>query len=47
MCWVDAADDVVRAFLTSAGWGPDGASRELADEDGTAVKQVRLRAALA
>lgn len=45
--WVDAADDVVRAFLTSAGWGPDGASRELADEDGTAVKQVRLHTALA
>lgn len=44
--WVDAADDVVRAFLTSAGWGPDGASRELADEDGTAVKQVRLHTAL-
>ncbi|NYI46847.1 ribosomal protein S18 acetylase RimI-like enzyme [Nocardioides aromaticivorans] len=47
VCWVDAADDVVRAFLTSAGWEPDGASRELADEDGTAVKQVRLHTALA
>lgn len=46
VCWVDASDDVVRAFLASAGWGPDGASRELADEDGTAVKQVRLHTAL-
>lgn len=45
--WVDAADDVVRAFLDSAGWAPDGASRELADEAGTqAVKQVRLHTAL-
>ncbi|KRB76033.1 GCN5 family acetyltransferase [Nocardioides sp. Root190] len=46
--WVDAADDISRAFLTSAGWAPDGASRELADEAGTqAVKQVRLHTSLA
>lgn len=44
--WVDATDDVLRAFLTSAGWAPDGASRELADETGAAVKQVRLHVAL-
>ncbi|MBU2696703.1 GNAT family N-acetyltransferase [Nocardioides sp. WV_118_6] len=45
--WADATDDVLRAFLTSAGWAPDGASRELADEAGTHVKQVRLHTALA
>lgn len=48
VCWVDATDDIVRAFLASAGWAPDGASRELADEAGTqAVKQVRLHTSLA
>ena len=47
VCWVDATDDVLRAFLTSAGWAPDGASRELADDSGTQVKQVRLHTALA
>ncbi|GAA3665256.1 hypothetical protein GCM10022237_26630 [Nocardioides ginsengisoli] len=46
VCWADAADDVVRAFLTSAGWAADGASRELADESGATVKQVRLHTAL-
>lgn len=47
VCWTDAADDVLRAFLTSAGWAADGASRELAGESGTHVKQVRLHTALA
>ncbi|TWG89889.1 acetyltransferase (GNAT) family protein [Nocardioides sp. J9] len=46
VCWVDAGDDTFRAFLTSAGWAPDGASRELADDAGSAVKQVRLHTAL-
>ena len=32
--WVLAADDALRAFLTGAGWAPDGAHREL-DLDGT------------
>ena len=41
-----ADDDVLRAFLTSAGWAPDGASRELADDTGATVKQVRLHTAL-
>ncbi len=42
--WVTSTDDEGRAFLTSAGWGPDGAHREL-DLHGDAsvlVKQVRL-----
>ncbi|WP_408899054.1 GNAT family N-acetyltransferase [Nocardioides sp. R1-1] len=47
VCWVESTDDVLRAFLASAGWAPDGASRELADESGTSVKQVRLHTALA
>lgn len=47
VCWVDATDDTLRGFLTGAGWGPDGASRELADEAGDeSVKQVRLHTAL-
>jgi ribosomal protein S18 acetylase RimI-like enzyme len=48
VCWVDSTDDAFRGFLTSAGWAPDGASRELADEAGAgAVKQVRLHTGLA
>ncbi|TNM45062.1 GNAT family N-acetyltransferase [Nocardioides albidus] len=46
VCWVDAADDTLRAFLSSAGWEPDGASRELADESGATLKQVRLHTSL-
>ncbi|TYL44929.1 GNAT family N-acetyltransferase [Nocardioides sp. BGMRC 2183] len=52
VCWVDSTDDALRSFLTSAGWGPDGASRELAGEDAAApgsvprVRQVRLHTAL-
>jgi hypothetical protein len=43
VCWVDSTDDAFRAFLTGAGWAPDGAARELADEAGAeTVKQVRL-----
>jgi ribosomal protein S18 acetylase RimI-like enzyme len=47
-CWVDSTDDDFRGFLTGAGWAPDGASRELADEaaEGT-VKQVRLHTRVA
>ena len=46
--WVLASDDALRAFLTSAGWAPDTAHREL-DLDGsgaTLVRQVRLHTAL-
>lgn len=47
VCWLDSTDDALRAFLESAGWAPDGASRELADEQGAgSVKQVRLHAAI-
>lgn len=44
--WVGATDDATRAFAVSAGWGPDGGHRELAEESGTTVKQVRLHTAL-
>lgn len=46
--WVMATDDAMREFLTSAGWAPDGAHREL-DLDGsgdTRVKQIRLHTSL-
>jgi GNAT superfamily N-acetyltransferase len=46
--WVMAGDDALLAFLTSAGWAPDSAHREL-DLDGsgtTRVKQVRLHTQL-
>lgn len=46
--WAVASDDALRGFLTSAGWAPDTAHREL-DLDGTGtttVKQVRLHTAL-
>ncbi len=44
LVWLNADDDVRRAFLTSAGWAPDGAHRELdLHGDGSVrVKQVRL-----
>jgi ribosomal protein S18 acetylase RimI-like enzyme len=46
--WLNAQDDIRRAFLAEAGWAPDGAHRELdLHGDGTVlVRQVRLHAAL-
>ena len=41
--WVQAADDDLRAFLTSGGWEADGAHQEVAvDEEGRHLKLVRL-----
>jgi GNAT superfamily N-acetyltransferase len=42
--WLPAADDETRAFLTAAGWGPDGAHRtlDLTGDGSVTVKQVRL-----
>lgn len=46
-CWVTAADDEARRFLTTAGWAADGASREIGTDDETVrLKQVRLHTAL-
>ena len=46
--WLPAGDDALRAFLTGAGWGPDGAHRtlDLLGDGSTTVKQVRLHTAL-
>lgn len=46
--WLPAGDDATRAFLTSGGWGPDGAHRtlDLLGDGSTTVKQVRLHTAL-
>ena len=46
--WLPAGDDATRAFLTSGGWGPDGAHRtlDLLGDGATIVKQVRLHTAL-
>lgn len=42
--WLGAQDDETRAFLTSAGWAPDGAHRtlDLTGDGSVQVKQVRL-----
>ena len=44
LIWLNATDDVRRAFLTEAGWAPAGAHRELdLHGDGSVrVRQVRL-----
>jgi GNAT superfamily N-acetyltransferase len=45
LAWAFDADTAMRAFLTSAGWEPDGATRAL-DVDGLLVPQIRLHTAL-
>ncbi|TXJ04510.1 MAG: GNAT family N-acetyltransferase [Aeromicrobium sp.] len=47
--WLASTDDATRSFAESAGWAPDGAHRELANEaDQTKrLKQIRLHTALA
>lgn len=44
--WLTSTDDATRAFATSSGWAADGAHRELADDDGHTVKQVRLHTSI-
>lgn len=39
--WILLDDPLRRAFFESAGWGPDGAFRDL-EVDGRAVRQIRL-----
>jgi len=46
VAWAYEKDAATRAFLTSAGWEPDGAGRAL-DVDDLLVPQLRLHAALA
>jgi ribosomal protein S18 acetylase RimI-like enzyme len=47
--WLGAQDDETRAFLTAAGWAPDGAHRtlDLAGDGTVQVKQVRLHTDIA
>ncbi len=42
--WLNSTDDTLRAFVTAAGWAPDGAHRELDmhGDGAVTVKQVRL-----
>jgi GNAT superfamily N-acetyltransferase len=42
--WVFAADDILRGFLASAGWEPDGAHSKV--EMGEPVSMVRLHTAI-
>lgn len=46
--WLAARDDETRAFLTEAGWAPDGAHRtlDLTGDGSVQVKQVRLHTSL-
>lgn len=46
VCWVSSTDDALRAFLTSAGWAPDGAHRTLESGSGAPLKEIRLHTAL-
>jgi hypothetical protein len=47
--WLPASADELRAFLTGAGWAPDGAHRtlDLTGDGSVTVKQVRLHTSLA
>lgn len=40
--WIGSTDDALRAFVGGTGWEPDGAHRELENETGQTIKQVRL-----
>jgi ribosomal protein S18 acetylase RimI-like enzyme len=41
--WLTTTDDLLRRFLSDAGWAPDGGSREIGTEDESLrVKQIRL-----
>lgn len=41
--WLPTTNDPLRSFLTSCGWGPDGAHQEVGAQDGGAtLKLVRL-----
>ncbi|HSN44117.1 MAG TPA: GNAT family N-acetyltransferase, partial [Propionibacteriaceae bacterium] len=45
--WLRSTDDALRAFLAESGWVPDGATREVGNEEGTLrLKQVRVHTSL-
>ncbi|SER49994.1 Ribosomal protein S18 acetylase RimI [Propionibacterium cyclohexanicum] len=46
--WLLSNDDALRGFLTSAGWGPDGAHREIGTPDGSIrLRQIRMHTGIA
>ena len=45
LAWAFEADRAMRAFLTAAGWAPDGVTRAL-DVDDLLIDQLRLHAAI-
>jgi len=47
LAWVLSTDDALRGFLTSAGWAPDGAWRELDTGSGATITQIRMHTTLA
>jgi GNAT superfamily N-acetyltransferase len=41
--WVTSTDDVLRGFLSEAGWAPDGGWREIGtDDESVRLKQIRM-----
>jgi GNAT superfamily N-acetyltransferase len=46
ICWLPESDTAQQQFLSDAGWGPDGTTREL-DMGAATMTQVRLHTALA
>lgn len=47
-CWVTATDDILRRFLTEAGWAADGGWREIGTEDDAIrIKQIRMHTDIA
>lgn len=42
LTWIPLADEPRRAFMLSAGWGPDGAYRDLSVFDDEVIREVRL-----
>ena len=42
--WLNSSDDILRGFVSEAGWAPDGAHRELdlRGDGSVTVKQIRL-----
>ena len=47
LTWVPLADEPRRAFLQSAGWGPDSAYRDLESVDDRTVREVRMGTVIA
>ena len=45
IAWIPEADEATRAFLVSAGWGPDGLARAL-DTGAGELREIRLQASI-